>query len=148
VNNEKKPVYLFVQNTLKDDPRTFFKAILAVFLVNIFIYYMFNPTFGVIALVLTILSLTEIFFPFKYILYEKGLIVDRFFYKVKHEYGYYKKVMNDKNGIFLSPFRYETRLDSFRGILLRVPKDKKSEIIEFLRSKIEPDQVAETKEAE
>jgi hypothetical protein len=148
VNNEKKPVYLFVQNTLKDDPRTFFKAVLAVFLVNIFIYYMFNPTFGLIALLLTILSLTEIFFPFKYALYENGIVVDRFFYKVKHEYSYYKKVLNDKNGIFLSPFRYETRLESFRGILLRIPKDKKAEVIAFLKQKIEAEPNTETKEAE
>ena len=148
MNNDKKPVYLFVQNTLKDDPRTFFKAVLAVFIVNIFIYYIFNPTYGTIALVLTILSLTEIFFPFKYKLYEKGIIVDRFFYKVKHEYGYYKKVYNDKNGIFLSPYRYKTRMDSFRGILLRIPKDKKEEVLDFLRSKIEAEKVTETKEAE
>ncbi|MBU4485868.1 MAG: 3-dehydroquinate synthase, partial [Candidatus Delongbacteria bacterium] len=46
-------------------------------------------------------------------------------YKVKHEYDYYKKVYDDKNGIFLSPYRYKTRMDSFRGILLRIPKDKK-----------------------
>ena len=98
---------------------------------------MFNPTFGMISVILTILSLTEIFFPFKYALYENGIIVDRFFYKVKHEYSYYKKVLNDKNGIFLSPFRYETRLESFRGILLRIPKDKKEEVMAFLKEKIE-----------
>ncbi len=148
MNNDKKPVYLFVQNTLKDDPRTFFKGVLAVLLVNIFIYYMFSPTFGMIALILTILSLTEIFFTFKYSLYEKGIIVDRFFYKVKHEYSYYKKIYDDRNGIFLSPYRYKTRMDSFRGILLRIPKDRKGEVIAFLRSKIEPGQVPETKEAE
>ena len=148
MNNVRKPVYLFIQNTLKDDPRTFFKGVLAVFIVNIFIYYMFNPTYGTIALFLTILSLTEIFFPFKYALYEKGIIVDRFFYKVKHEYGYYKKVYNDNNGIFLSPYRYKTRMDSFRGILLRIPKDKKDEVLEFLRSKIEVEQLPEAKEGD
>ena len=148
MNNVRKPVYLFIQNTLKDDPRTFFKGVLAVFIVNIFIYYMFNPTYGTIALFLTILSLTEIFFPFKYALYEKGIIVDRFYYKVKHEYGYYKKVYNDNNGIFLSPYRYKTRMDSFRGILLRIPKDKKDEVLEFLRSKIEVEQLPEAKEGD
>ncbi|MDY0018102.1 MAG: hypothetical protein WC212_03490 [Candidatus Delongbacteria bacterium] len=147
MNNDKKPVYLFVQNTLKDDPRRFFLGVLTVFLVNIFVYYIFNPTFGMIALILTILSLTEIFFPFKYKLYEKGLIVDRFFYKVKHEYGYYKKVYNDKNGVFLSPYRYQTRMESFRGILLRIPNDKKEEVTAFLKSKIEVGPT-ETKEAE
>ncbi|HQO10506.1 MAG TPA: hypothetical protein PLK90_06820 [Clostridiales bacterium] len=137
MDKEKKPVYLFVVNTLKDEPRKFYLAVLTVFVVNIFIYYMFSPTFGMISVILTILSLTEIFFPFKYALYENGIIVDRFFYKVKHEYSYYKKVLNDKNGIFLSPFRYETRLESFRGILLRIPKDKRTEVMVFLKAKIE-----------
>ena len=137
MNKDKKPVYLFVTNTLKDEPKKFYLAVLTVFLVNIFMYYMFNPTFGMISVVLTILSLTEIFFPFKYSLFEKGIIVDRYFYKIKHEYSYYKKVLNDKNGIFLSPFRYETRLESFRGVLLRIPKDKKEEVIAFLKAKIE-----------
>jgi len=135
--NDKNPIYLFVTNTLKDEPKKFYMAVLTVFLVNIFMYYMFNPTFGMISVVLTILSLTEIFFPFKYSLFDKGIVVDRFFYKVKHEYSYYKKVLNDKNGIFLSPFRYDTRLESFRGILLRIPKDKKDEVIAFLKTKIE-----------
>lgn len=137
MDNDKKPIYLFVTNTLKDEPKKFYMAVLTVFLVNIFMYYMFNPTFGMISVVLTILSLTEIFFPFKYSLFDKGIIVDRFFYKVKHEYSYYKKVLNDKNGIFLSPFRYDTRLESFRGILLRIPKDKKEEVLTFLKEKIE-----------
>ena len=145
MDNDKKPVYLFVTNTLKDEPKKFYMAVLTVFLVNIFMYYMFNPTFGMISVVLTILSLTEIFFPFKYSLFEKGIIVDRYFYKIKHEYSYYKKVLNDKNGIFLSPFRYETRLESFRGVLLRIPKDKKEEVIAFLKEKIE---ITEEKKAE
>jgi len=145
MDNDKKPIYLFVTNTLKDEPKKFYMAVLTVFLVNIFIYYTFGPEYGMVSVVLTILSLTEIFFPFKYSLFDKGIVVDRFFYKVKHEYSYYKKVLNDKNGIFLSPFRYDTRLESFRGILLRIPKDKKVEVIAFLKTKIE---ITEEKKAE
>ena len=129
--------YLFIQNTLKDDPRTFLKGILAVFFVNIMIYYMFNPTYALIALILTILSLTEIFFTFKYALYDDKLVVDRVFYKIKHEYTYYKKVSLDKNGVFLSPYRISSRMETFRGVLLRIPKDKRKEVLEFLKSKIE-----------
>ncbi|MCK4979243.1 MAG: hypothetical protein KAS62_02550 [Candidatus Delongbacteria bacterium] len=137
MENKKEPIYLFVQNTLRDDPRTFLKGILAVFFVNIMIYYMFNPTYALIALILTILSLTEIFFTFKYILYENKLVVDRVFYKIRHEYTYYKKVSLDKNGVFLSPYRISSRMETFRGVLLRIPKDKRKEVLEFLKSKIE-----------
>ena len=147
MTEKKEPVYLFVQNTLKDDPKTFFKGVLAVFFVNIMIYYMFNPTYALIALVLTILSLTEIFFSFKYYLYDDRLVVDRYFYKIRHEYAYYKKVTLDKNGIFLSPYRISSRMESFRGILLRIPVDKRNEVLEFLKSKIEPKkEITDTKE--
>ncbi|MDA3886323.1 MAG: hypothetical protein PF638_12080 [Candidatus Delongbacteria bacterium] len=138
MTDKQKPKYLFIQNTLRDDPRTFLKGVLAVFFVNIMIYYMFNPTYAIIALVLTILSLTEIFFSFKYMLYDDRLVVDRYFYKIRHEYVYYKKVVMDKNGIFLSPYRISSRMESFRGILLRIPADKREEVLEFLKSKIVP----------
>ena len=141
---KKKPIYLFIQNTLKDDPKTFFKGVLAVFFVNIMIYYMFNPTYAMIALVLTILSLTEIFFSFKYILYDNKLVVDRYFYKIRHEYAYYKKVSLDKNGVFLSPYRISSRMENFRGILLRIPVNKRNEILEFLKDKIEKKENKET----
>ena len=134
---KKEPKYLFIQNTLKNDPKTFFKGVLAVFFVNVIIYYMFNPTYALIALVLTILSLTEIFFSFKYMLYDDRLVVDRYFYKIRHEYAYYKKISLDKNGIFLSPYRISSRMESFRGILLRIPADKRNEVFEFLKGKIE-----------
>ena len=136
MTERKEPKYLFIQNTLKDNPRTFFKGVLTVFAVNIMIYYMFNPTYAMIALALTILSLTEIFFSFKYILYDDRLVVDRYFYKIKHEYTYYKKVSLDKNGIFLSPYRISSRMENFRGVLLRIPEDKREEVLEFLKEKI------------
>jgi len=146
MKEKKEPVYLFLSNTLKDDPKTFFKGVLAVFFVNIMIYYMFNPTYALIALVLTILSLAEIFFSIKYILYDDRLVVDRYFYKIRHEYAYYKKVSLDKNGIFLSPYRISSRMESFRGILLRIPADKRNEVFEFLKNIIEPkeEEVIET----
>lgn len=149
--NKKEPVYKFVQNTLKNDPRTFLKAVLIVFLVNIFITLLFdNATYGFIALVLTILSLSEIFFTYKYILYDDMVVIDRFFYKVKHEYTYYKKISPDRNGVFLSPYRISTRMESFRGVLLRIPKDKREDVIDFLKTKINitenKDEDAETKE--
>ena len=135
---EKKELkYLFIRNTLKDDPRTFLKGVIVVLLVNIMITIMFDATYALIALVLTILSLTEIFFSFKYMLYDDRLVVDRYFYKIRHEYAYYKKVSLDKNGIFLSPYRISSRMESFRGILLRIPIDKRNEILEFLKGKIE-----------
>ena len=129
--------YKFVRSTLKDDPKKFISAIFVVFLVYLFILYAFNPLYAMISLFLTISSLSEIFFTFKYTFFEKGLLVNRFFYKVKRDYSYYKKVFPDKNGIFLSPYRFKTRMEMFRGILLRIPEKDREEVMAFLVEKIE-----------
>lgn len=134
---EKDFKFRFVRTTLKDDPKKFVAAVFAVFLVYLFILYAFNPLYAMISLFLTITSLSEIFFVFKYTIYENELEVNRFFYKVKKDYSYYKKVYDDKNGIFLSPYRFKTRMEMFRGILLRIPEEDKAEVLAFLKDKIE-----------
>ena len=129
--------FKIVRNTYRDDKKKFYNAIFAVITIFFITTLLFSSFYGLIAILLVILSLTEIFFPFKYYFYEDKLIIDRFFYKFNKEYFYYKKVVNDRNGIFLSPYRFETRMESFRGILLRIPEDKKKNILEFLISKIQ-----------
>lgn len=126
-----------IRNTYKDDQRKFYSAVVAVIIIFLLTSLLFNSFYGLIAMLLVLLSLTEIFFPFKYYFYDDKLIIDRFFYKFTKEYFYYKKVVNDRNGIFLSPYRFETRMESFRGVLLRISVDKKEEIFSFLKNKIE-----------
>lgn len=129
--------YAFTCNLLKDSPKKFYQAVFIVAAGYLFFYFTFGLVFGLIALILMITSLPELFFPFKYILLTDKIVVNRFFYKVSHDYSYYKKVYDDKNGIFLSPYRFKTRMESFRGILIRLPENKKAEVIAFLKHKIE-----------
>lgn len=131
------PIYSFTCNTLKDQPQRFFSAVLIVLAAGLLFSLSFGFAYAIIALVLMVISLPELFFPFKYKLYKDRVMVDRFFYKVTHEYSYYKKVVDDKNGIFLSPYRIKTRMENFRGILIRLPEDKKAEVVAFIKEKVE-----------
>lgn len=136
--------FKIIRNTYKDEKKKFYNAIVSIVIIFLLTSLLFNPFYALIAILLATLSLTEIFFPFKYYFYDDKIIIDRFFYKFTKEYFYYKKVVNDKNGIFISPYRFETRMESFRGILLRVPEVEKREILEFLKSKIEKIEEKET----
>ncbi len=131
------PIYAFTCNMLKDQPQRFLSAVLTVLAAAMFFAYVFGLAYAIIALVLLIISLPELFCPFKYKLYNDRVIVDRFFYKVNHEYSYYKKVVDDKNGIFLSPYRIKTRMENFRGILIRLPEEKRAEVLAFIKEKVE-----------
>ena len=137
IDLEKDLVFKIIRNTYKDERKKFYNGLLAIVIIFLLTSLIFSPFYGLIAALLVILSITEIFFPFRYFFYEDKMIIDRFFYKVTKEYIYYKKIVNDKNGIFLSPYRFNTRMESFRGILLRIPSDKKKNILEFLKNKIE-----------
>jgi len=131
------PRYSFTCNILKDQPQRFLSAVLTVLAAAMFSAFVFGFAYAIIALVLLIISLPELFFPFKYKLYNDRVVVDRFFYKVNHEYSYYKKVVDDKNGIFLSPYRIKTRMENFRGILIRLPEENRAEVLAFIKEKIE-----------
>ena len=137
IDLEKNVVFKIIRNTYKDERKKFYNGLLAIIIIFLLTSLLFSPFYGLIATLLVMLSITEIFFPFKYYFYDDKIIIDRFFYKVTKEYIYYKKIVNDKNGIFLSPYRFNTRMESFRGILLRIPSDKKKNILEFLKNKIE-----------
>jgi hypothetical protein len=131
-----KPVYKFERNTWKENPFKVVLAIIIIIVTYIFLYYFGNSFFAMLGIVLPFISFTEIFFPMKYYLFADYLVVDKYFFKVKKEYTYYKKVYKDKNGVFLSPYRFATRMENFRGMLLRVPVAARAEVFTFLEKKI------------
>lgn len=134
--NVKKPLFKFERNTWKENPGKVIAAIAVIIFSYIFLYFFGNQFFAILGIVLPFFSFTEIFFPIKYFLFDDYLIVDKYFFKVKKDYSYYKKVYKDKNGVFLSPYRFTTRMENFRGMLLRVPESSRKDVFEFLEGKL------------
>lgn len=132
--------FSFTRNTFKEDKKTFYNGVLSVLSVGLLTWWLFGAGLGVIGIILTTLSLSEIFFPFRYVFGEKELLVDRFFYKIKKDYTYYKAVYKDKNGIFISPYRIDTVMEKFRGVLLRIPASERETVYNYLKEKIENEQ--------
>ncbi|MDK9700243.1 MAG: hypothetical protein OEM52_08875 [bacterium] len=51
----------------------------------------------------------------------EGIVVKTPFYRVTHRWERFKIVKNDPRGLVLTPFRSDSRLESFRGLFLRLP---------------------------
>ncbi len=136
-NFKSKILYCFENNVFKMQKKKFYQGVFAVLIINLLIGMIFKDSlFVVISFVASIISLNEIFFPQKYIILEKGIYIDKFTHKIKHSFAFYKKVYLDKNGIFLSPFAKKSRLDDFRGVLIKMPKELRKEFKAYIEDQI------------
>ncbi|PID29337.1 MAG: hypothetical protein CR982_03015 [Candidatus Cloacimonadota bacterium] len=133
----EKPIFEFRRSLFIENPMKFFQAIIflggSFFLVDI----IFGRHYAILSLFLSFLSLPEIFFPFIYKIYNDKIHVNRFFYKINKDLSYYRKVYKDRNGVFLSPYRNKSRMENFRGVLLRIPAEDREEVYSFLKERIE-----------
>jgi hypothetical protein len=93
--------------------------IIIIFVVALFTVYSLGVWYGVLALILISMSLSKYFIPTKYELSSEGVVVRFGFFKKKKNWAYYTRYSVRHDGIFLSPFKSPTRVDSFRGDFLR-----------------------------
>jgi len=85
--------------------------------------FTFSLSYGMATLVLLLLSLVRYFFPTSYEISEKGITVSFFIFKRHRDWNTYLRYALHKDGIYLSPFKTKSRLDSFRGDFLKFNKD-------------------------
>lgn len=95
--------------------------------------------FLTIAIVMLLGSLSGFFLPTEYELYADKIKVRYFLSNLEKEWKSYRSFYVDKNGILLSPFTKPSRLESFRGIYLRLDRNSeiKDKVIDFIKSKID-----------
>jgi hypothetical protein len=93
----------------------------------------FWSLFGLIVL---FLSSYSFYFPTHYEITDDAVIIRGVFGRQKRSLNEFRKVLEGKNGVLLSPFRHKTFLNRFRGVFLFLP-EKREEIITLLREKIE-----------
>jgi len=91
--------------------------------------------FGILSIILLLLSLLPYFTPTHYTLNEDEIIVKKAFYTIKKQWKNIRSFYPDKNGVLLSPFSEETRLENYRGMYLRFNKNRE-EVISFLKKKL------------
>ncbi len=66
-------------------------------------------------------SLRMFWSPTWYEITREGVVVRTAFYRVVHKWERFKVVKDDPRGLVLTPFRSNSRLESFRGLFLRLP---------------------------
>ncbi len=79
--------------------------------------------YGLLSLAVLVASLSSYFFPTHYQLGEAGVKVRHLGRNRLWPWGQFCRIDRCREGIFLSPFARPSRLDSFRGCLLRAPQD-------------------------
>lgn len=79
--------------------------------------------YGLLSLVVLLASLSSYFLPTHYQLGEAGVQVRHLGRSRLRPWAEFCRIDRCPEGIFLSPFSRPSRLDSFRGCLLRAPRD-------------------------
>ncbi len=101
----------------------------------IFIAFSYNPYWALLGLIFLVASLHSYYFPTTYEFTEEEIIIKTIFSTHKRKLKEFKKIYIGKNGVLLSPFRYKTFLNNFRGVFLLLPKER-DEIIDFIKNKL------------
>jgi hypothetical protein len=114
------------------------KTVLALFLLVLSAiaasFYMGNPFFGLLSFIVLFLGLGSYFFPTTYGVNKTGVIRSISGQKWAKPWHYFSRIVEHKDGIFLSPLTHSSFLDNFRGWFLPTKDDK---IRDFIRTQME-----------
>jgi hypothetical protein len=91
--------------------------------------------FTVLALVILLLSLAKFYFPTRYRLSDRRIIVKTTTHTLTKEWPMYRSCWPDRNGILLSPFAEQSRLENFRGLFLLFDNNAE-EVTAFIKARI------------
>jgi len=138
---ESQPSLLeYVCHPAKRDMRITYLVILAIAICIIVVYLAsFSPLLTVLAGLILFGSLAAFFFPTRYFFYDDHLAVKTTLQTLRKEWSLYRSYYPDKNGVLLSPFARQTRMENFRGLYIKFSGNR-DEVMAIVRSKIDFEQ--------
>lgn len=89
------------------------------------------PFMGVLTFLVLFGSLAKFFFPTRYELTDQSVRIITMTQKLEKSYSIYRSLWPDKNGILLSPFAGQSRLEGFRGIYVMTERNQQA-VVELL----------------
>jgi hypothetical protein len=135
---EAEPIISWAIHPARKRPWVTTFVIVFILIIAVGIYtWTLSPVFTALASIILIGSLSGYFFPTTYRFYEDQLVVRYTVTTLKKEWSQYRTFYKDKNGVLLSPFTQQSRLENFRGIYLRFGDCDREHVMEFIKSKIE-----------
>lgn len=124
LDTAEKPILAWRTHPLRREPKRLPVLLLTFALGASCVWMMFGAAPPVLAaLVLMTLAISEYLFPTRYRIDETGATAEGGAGKLKIQWKETRRIVSLQNGILLSPLSAPSRLDSFRGILLRCAPD-------------------------
>ena len=77
-----------------------------------------KPVYGAISVVVLVLATMDYFLPPRDVIDADGAAWKQLVWR-RRRWTTFRRFVRHADGIFLSPFRHQSRLDSFRGVFLR-----------------------------
>jgi hypothetical protein len=101
-------------------------------------WFAFGTFWGLFSLLVIGLVLLPFYTKTHYRIEEGKIYIKKPFYVLEKDLSYYKKVLKDRYGLFLSPFKKSIPLENFRGLFLQVDDESlRDELFEYLKGVIE-----------
>lgn len=96
------------------------------------VWQLLEPPFALLTLTLLLASLRDFFLETRYTLDESGISVCGLFKPLKtYPWARFRTFVEDRNGLFLSPYKKKQVLDLKRGLFLPLSKSQRQRAAEF-----------------
>ena len=118
----------------KDKPLKGTLSLIFIIFISMVVFFFWSKFLGIVSFLVLFLSVIPFYTVTHYRIDRDGIAVKNMGMVRKKKWEEIKRVYVVKNGLFFSPFEYETRLEHYRGILMRVYGDKKKQAIDFIKS--------------
>ncbi len=103
----------------------------------VIVYYMtYSIWFAILGFAILTGSLAAFYFPTRYKLTEREIVVKSTIQTNKRKWSQYRSCYPDKNGVLLSPFLRPSRLENFRGLYIRFWNNR-DEVMAFVKKQID-----------
>lgn len=89
-----------------------------------------------LAAVILLVALWPVFTPTKYLLDDKGITLTRPLRREFRPWDRFRRYEVGRLNVLLSPFSHPSRLDSFRGLVLRLG-DNREEVVAFVAERLQ-----------
>ena len=110
-------------------------ALIFIFVLSTGVFLLISKFFGVLTFIVLILSVIPYYSPTYYIIDETGITIKHLGVKREKKWKELKRCYLERNGVFLSPFDIETRLENYRGIYVRVNGSQKEKFVKFIEER-------------
>jgi hypothetical protein len=117
----------------KEDKSRGILVLCFIFVLSAGVFFLLSRFFSFLTFIVLFLSVIPYYSPTHYKIDKDGIVITHLGIKREKKWNELKRCYIEKNGIFLSPFDINTRLENYRGIFVRVKGETKNNVIEFIK---------------